>query len=56
MYSRRTTDQLLDDLLFAYDMIRDSVSQEQAKQWDTKFKEIRNEIMRRVGEFSERLL
>lgn len=56
MYSKRTTDQLLDDLLFAYDMIRDSVSQEQAKQWDTQFKSIRNEIIRRAGEFSERSL
>ena len=55
-FEKRTTDQLLDDLLFAYDMIRDSATQEQAKRWDMKFKEIRNEIMRRVGEFSERLL
>jgi len=53
MDSRTTTDQLLKDLLFAYDMIRDSTTQEQAKHWDTKFKEIRNEIMRRAGEFSK---
>lgn len=52
----RTTDQLLDDLLFAYDMIRDSGTQEQAKHWDTQFKSIRDEIIRRAGELSERLL
>lgn len=50
----RTTDQLLDDLLFAYDMIRDSGTQEQAKRWDTQFKSIRDEIIRRAGELSER--
>ena len=56
MYSKRTTDQLLDDLLFAYDMMRDSGTQEQVKRWDAQFKLIRDEILRRVGEFSERLL
>lgn len=51
-----TTSQLLRDLLFAYDMIRDSGTQEQAKRWDTQFKLIRDEILRRVGEFSEQSL
>ena len=48
-----TTSQLLRDLLFAYDMIRDSGTQEQAKRWDTQFKLIRDEILRRAGDFSE---
>ena len=57
MYSSKTTNELLDYLLFAYDMIRDSATpEEQLKRWEAQFTEIRNEIMRRVGEFSERPL
>lgn len=53
MDSRTTTDQLLKDLLFAYDMIRDSGTQDRAKHWDTEFKLIREEILRRAGELSK---